>query len=61
MNINNSIYNEWNTKNFANNIAAWTAQQSTAPYELTIDTLNNPRESKAAGISINNDENRNDR
>ena len=62
-NQNNKIYNEWNIKDFAINIAAWTAAQQslTAPYEPTKDTMNKSRQSKAAGISINNSDNRNHR
>jgi hypothetical protein len=63
-NQNNKIYNEWNIKKFANNIAAWTAAQQsslTAPYEPTKDTMNKSRQSKAAGISINNSDKRNHR
>jgi hypothetical protein len=42
-------------KTLQNNIAAWTAQQSsTVPNESANNTMNNSRQSKAAGISINN-------
>ena len=57
-NQNNSIYNKGNTDNSANTITSWTVQQSlTAPYELTDETMNNSRKSKAAVICINNNAN----
>ena len=58
-NHNNDIYNEWNTKNSANdNVVAQTAQQSSAPFDPTNHKMKNSRQPKAVGNCINNEDNR---